>query len=480
MDWRGEREESVGAVESLEQGWGEGEFREVELGDKRLEQRLRVLAADLCARPQAPINQASADWAATKAAYRFFENPKACAEKIFAAHRTCTVQRMRAQSLVLAIQDTTYLNYSHHPQTTGLGPIGDSRSDAQGLIMHSTLVVTPAGLPLGLLTQELWARVGDKPESARERKNTAIEEKESYRWLAALQETVAESPSSTTVVTLCDREADIYEFLAEARRLGAKFVLRAAWDRHLEHEDYPRLWPLVEAQAVAGQVTIDLPSREKRKARTVRLALRFTRVTLAPPQRYRAAVPDPLPPLPLYAVHVKELEPPPEETAVEWMLLTNMPVHTFADALQRVGWYQSRWQVEEFHKVLKSGCRVEACRLQTAQRLIRYVTLGSVIAWRLYWLTHINRTAPTAPATTVLAPEEVTALQITASGALSPPDSILTVRAAVRLIAQLGGFLGRRHDGEPGITAIWRGWQRLSDLTLMWSLASEGKLVGNS
>ena len=175
-----------------------------------------------------------------------------------------------------------------------------------------------------------------------------------------------------------------------------------------------------------------------------------------------------------------EVAPPPEETAIEWLLLTNIPVLSLADARQRVRWYQSRWQVEEFHKVLKSGCRVEACRLQTAQRLIRYVTLCSVIAWRLYWLTHINRTTPTAPATTILTPEEVTALQITTTGTLSPSDSPLTVRAAIRLIAKLGGFLGRRRDGEPGITVLWRGWQRLSDLTLMWSLASEGKLVGNS
>jgi hypothetical protein len=180
----------------------------------------------------------------------------------------------------------------------------------------------------------------------RERKNTAIEEKESYRWLAALQETVEGTPAPPTVITLWEREADSSEFLAAARRWDATCVIRAAWDRHLKHEDYPCLWPLVEAQAVAGHVSIHLPAREKRKARTARLALRFTTVTLAPPQRHRTAVPDPLPPLPLYAVHVKELEPPPGETAVEWMLLTNMPVHTFDDALQRVVWYGSRWQVE--------------------------------------------------------------------------------------------------------------------------------------
>src|SRR5262249_45907186 len=142
-------------------------------------------------RPQAPINQASADWAATKAAYRLFANPKAAQEKMFAAHRSCTVRRVQGQPVVLAIQDTSYLNYSHHPQTRGLGPIGDSRSDAQGLIMHSTLIVTPEGLPLGLLTQKIWARASYSQQSERARKNTAIEQKESYRWLDALQETVA-------------------------------------------------------------------------------------------------------------------------------------------------------------------------------------------------------------------------------------------------------------------------------------------------
>lgn len=279
--------------------WGEQEFRAVELGDKRLEQRLKVVAEDLSARPQAPINQANADWAATKAAYRFFANPKVSEKKIFAAHRACTVQRMQGQPVVLAIQDTSYLNYSHHPQTRGLGPMGDSRSDAQGLIMHSTLVVTPAGLPLGLLTQEIWARAGYKPPKTRERKNTAIKEKESYRWIAALQETAELAPANTVVVPLCDREADIYECLVEAQRLDATFVLRAAWDRHIAHEDFPRLWPLLEGQAVAGYLTLELPAREKRPRRQARLALRFTALTLEPPQRPRTAVSDPLPSLSL-------------------------------------------------------------------------------------------------------------------------------------------------------------------------------------
>jgi len=186
--------------------------------------------------------------------------------------------------------------------------------------MHSTLVVTAEGLPLGLLTQKVWARTSYSQQSERERKNTAIEQKESYRGIEALQETAGWAPAHTVVVSLCDREADIYGFLVEAQRLEAKFVLRAACDRHIEHADSSHLWPLLAGQAVAGYVTINLPPREKRKNRQARMALRFTAVTLDPPQRHRAVLPDPLPPPLLYAVHVKELEPPPEETAVEWML----------------------------------------------------------------------------------------------------------------------------------------------------------------
>jgi hypothetical protein len=242
---------------------------------------------------------------ATKAAYRLFTNPKALEQKIFAAHQACTVQRMQGEPVVLAIQDTSYLNYSHHPQTKGLGPIEDSRSDAQGLVTHSTLVVTPEGLPLGLLTHKLWARSSYKQQSERERKNTAIEQKESYRWIAALQETTELAPANTVVVTLCDREADIYEFLVEAQQLEAKFVLRAAWDRHITHDDFPRLWSLLDGQAVAGYLTLELPAREKRQQRQARLALRFTAVTLDPPQRHRTAALHPLPALSLYAVRSK-------------------------------------------------------------------------------------------------------------------------------------------------------------------------------
>ncbi|MEJ2737358.1 MAG: IS4 family transposase, partial [Anaerolineae bacterium] len=158
---------------------------------------------------------------------------------------------------------------------------------------------------------------------------------------------------------------------------------------------------------------------------------------------------------------------------IEWLLLINLPVDDFEDAVQVIEWYCCRWQIEVYHKVIKSGCRVEDCRLQTADRLQNYIALMSVIAWRLHWLTYINRVKPDLPCTVVLTPVEWQALYMRIHHTTSLPESPPTVHQAVRRIAKLGRFLGRKQDGEPGITVIWRGWQRLQDIAATWYLVKD-------
>ena len=258
----------------VDKGWAKREFDGVALGDRRLDRRLLDVAEDLSAMPEDPINQASEDWAATKAAYRLFDNGKISAEKVITPHRERTIERMRGESVVLVVQDTTYLNYSKHEKTVGLGPIGDSRTAAQGLIMHSALALTPAGLPLGLLAQKIWARPKNK-KVAPVRKKKAIEDKESYRWIETLRETVRMAPPGLQVVTVCDRESDIYEFFVEADNLSAPFVVRAAWDRGLQDDDHSNLWELVEAQRCAGRITVELPDKSVSKSKMLELEVRF-------------------------------------------------------------------------------------------------------------------------------------------------------------------------------------------------------------
>ena len=447
--------------ESVDPGWSKRELMDVELGDKRLEQRLCDVATRLSGKPESPINQASEDWAATKAAYRLFDNEKVSAEKILRPHRDRTLERMKGETTVLVVQDTTYLNYDSHEYVEGLGQIGNSRSDAQGLIMHTALAVTPEGLPLGLLSQRIWARNGYGAKPCR--KERGIECKESYRWIETLRETQKLASGPKQLVTLCDRESDIYEFFVEAQKLNASFVIRATSDRCLHSEEYSKLWELVQAQPIAGHATVQLPNRSITQVKTLELEVRFAEVTLKTPQRRHKNAAK-LPAIALHAVYLRETGAAQVDEPVEWLLLTNLPVQTFEQALEKAAWYARRWSIEVFHRILKSGCTVERCQLETAQRLIRYLALMSIVAWRIFWITHFKRTDPNAPASHVLTKNELRALPLLFKRkAPYPLDKIPTVAQVVIAIARLGGFLARKNDKNPGPTVIWRGWQRLAD-----------------
>jgi hypothetical protein len=459
--------------------WAAEEFAHVELKDGRLNWRCQELATVLAQQPDTPINQACEDWADTKAAYRFFANKKVTPERILAPHQQRTVSRISQHPLVLAVQDTTFFNYSHHPHTEKLGAIGNKKQKQQGFAMHSTLAVTPTGMPLGLLTQAFFTRPVDEPShQPNDLHKLPIEAKESYRWLQAFEQTIALSPEGMEVVTVCDREADIYEMFALAQEKEASLLVRASADRALIDNDARTLWPKVERQRTTGFLTVHITPNQKRAARTAQVSLRFTTVKLKPPWRPEQKK---LPVVTLQAILVREDNPPAGvDEPIEWLLLTNTPVETFADAVQVVQWYCTRWQIEVYHKVIKSGCKVEDCRLKTADRLQNYIALMNVVAWRLLWLTYINRTEPNLPCTAILTPTEWESLYMRIHKTTQLPESVPTVRQAVRWIAQLGGFLGRKGDGEPGVVVIWRGWQRLQDIAATWYLVKEqSQLMGN-
>jgi hypothetical protein len=464
--------ETLAGEQDMPSNWVQSELGAVDLGDKRLNRRLLATAGELAAQPSAPVNQACADWAATKASYRLFRNDRVTAAAILAPHQTQTQARMAEYDLVLAVQDSTYLDYSTHPQTTRLGPIGTPQQQLRGLVQHSTLALTPTGLPLGVLTQAIWARDPDAPElSAYERRTRPIAEKESYKWLTALRETVQQTPSGVTVVSVCDREADVYELFVEAEHLKTGLLVRATQDRALLDAETGKVWATVTAVPVWGQLQVHVPARHDEPERDAIVAVRCCQVTLKPPWRRQHPDQEPLPPITLDVVLVQEVAPPDKGTPLEWLLLTNVPVQTFADAVERVQWYRCRWHIEVYFKVLKSGCRVEDCRLGDAERLKRFITLTCVIAWRLYWLTHINRQMPEAPCTLVLVEHEWHALYAKMQRTTAFPAQPPTVRQALHWIARLGGFLDRRRDGEPGIITIWRGWQRLQDMADMWRVS---------
>jgi hypothetical protein len=457
--------------------WNEAEFAGIKLGDERLNVRAIKLLGQLSAQPQAYINQACEDWAASKAAYRFFDNDQVEPAKILAPHYQQTAARMAQHPVILALQDSSELNYRSHLQTTGLGPIGSTQQEQKGLLLHTTLAVTPAGLPLGLLTQQVWARPQQVRQPQSQHKAMALADKESAKWLTALEATQEQIPPGVQVVTVADREADIYEFLLNAEKQQLSYVVRAAQDRRLMIAQQT-LWQHLQSCPVVGQLTVEVAEKKKEAARTAIVNVRYREVEVRPPQRLKKLRLEGWKAVRVWAVYVTEEDPPEKVTPLEWMLLTNVDVSDFDSAIERVAWYVCRWLIELYFKILKSGCRVEQCLLASGQRLKRYLALMGVVAWRLFWLTYFQRQNPEASCRSILTEAEWQALYCRVKKTIELPEQEPTVREVVRWIAQLGGFLGRKHDGEPGITVIWRGWQRLQDIAAMWRLLNSPLTYG--
>ena len=424
--------------------------------------------------------QASGDWAATKAAYRFWDNPRVDPDNIRAAHRDSTLERLSGHDNppLLAIQDTTSFDFTDHPATTGLGYLAHGKRS--GLWLHSVLAVTAAGVPLGLIDQKTWTRdlanLGKRAQ--RNQKETA--DKESQRWLDALTATEAVLPIEQTVVTVADREADFYDLFAAPRRPGSHLLVRAKPRRRVRQVER-LLGKAVRAAASAGTMTVDLRRGDDRPAREAVLTIRFATVDIAPPSTHPRR--KELPYLRLTAILVEEESPPQGQTPVCWWLLTTLPITTLADAEEAVRWYALRWLIERYHYVLKSGCRIERLELETGARLDRALATYAMVAWRLLWLTYEARRHPEASCEGVLPREHWQVLHRVVHKTDKVPESPPGLRQAVRQIARLGGFLARKGDGEPGVKTIWRGLRRLEDLVTGWKLSRKRpapRLVGNA
>lgn len=460
--------------------WSALELRHVDLGDRRLNRRLVKLVDDLLKSPEASVPQASGDWASTKAAYRFWDNPRVDPGDILAAHRDSTLGRLPGHhdEPILAIQDTTSFDFTAHPATAGLGYL--ARSQRRGLWLHSALAVTAAGVPLGLIDQRTWTRDPEALGKRARRRHKPTAQKESQRWLDALAATEAALPVAQAVVTVADREADFYDLFAAPRRPGSHLLIRAKPRRRVRHVER-LLGAAVRATAAAGTITAELRRGDDRPPRRATLTIRFATLDVAPPSTHPRR--KELPHLRLTAILAEEEAPPAGREPVRWWLLTTLPVAGLAEAERAVRWYALRWLVERYHFVLKSGCRVERLELETAGRLERALATYAVVAWRLLWLTYEARSDPGGSCETVLPREAWQVMHRVVHKTKTVPTTPPGLREAVRLIARLGGFLARKGDGEPGVKTIWRGLRRLEDLVVGWRLSRESltpENVGNA
>ena len=447
--------------------WAVAEVGAAPLGDPRRSRRLAALLSDLAVRPGDGIPAACATPAATKAAYRFLDNDAIAAETILATHTAATQARLAGEAMILALQDTTTLDFTAHATLGGVGPL--AHPARTGLLLHSVLAATTDGAPLGLLHQHVWTRDPETVGLRHSRRQRPTSEKESQRWLDAQTATDQTVPTSIAVLTVADREADIYDLFARPRPAPHDLLVRATQNRRIDEETH-HLWTAVEQAPVGDVVPVMVARRADRPPREAYLTLRWTAVTVLPPQNRAGRAQ--LPSVPVVALLAAEPVPPAGEKPIRWLLLTTRPVTSGEAALACVRWYALRWLIERYHFVLKSGCRMEAVQLRTAARVQRALTLYAIVAWRLLWLTCLARTDPEQPCTVALTDAEWQGLHRAVQPHRAVPAPPPPLGQAVRWIARLGGFLDRADDGEPGVTVLWRGLQRLEALTLGWHLAT--------
>jgi hypothetical protein len=448
--------------------WAEEEFGGAQLGDQRLVKRLVTMGRDFYAQPQANVPQACESRAKTKAAYRFLDNPETTMDKILAAHYASTMNRIGKESVVLAVQDTTSLNYSTHPATENLGLISQHTDGVMGLLVHDTMAFNLHGTPLGLLNVQCWARDPQDYGKSHLRKRLPVEQKESNKWLRSFRAVIdaQQRYPKAKLVSVGDREADMYELfeLALSNPSHPKLLVRAQRDRLLA-DGQEHLWDYVAAQPVCGIEEIQIPRRGNQKARQARLTVKFAQVRLNPPYRKELSE------LTVWAVIAEEIDAPQGIEPLKWMLLTTLEVSTFEAASETLEWYCLRWGIEIFHRTLKSGCKLENRQLGSADRIEACLAIDMVVAWRIFNLTKSGRETPNSPCTVFFENAEWKALVAYKTQNALPPENPPSLREAVHMVASLGGFLGRKCDGEPGTQTIWMGLQRLDDITLGWKVA---------
>jgi hypothetical protein len=442
--------------------WAHSEFGGARLADGRLRARLVKIAASFMAQPTSSIPQACGRWSETKAAYRFFANAAVGSPALLQPHLQQSIRRIAAQPVVLVAQDTTSLTYGPR---AGLGLVG--RHTAEGLWLHTSLAFTPVGCALGLVAVEHWVRDPRELGKAAQRHSRALADKESQRWLNSFLACVELShhlPATTRLINLADREGDIHAlFAAAAAHPQVGVLVRARHDR--KSVEGRKLSEIFSSLEPAGCLAIQVPRRPGQPARQARLELRFAAVPIAAPARAKG------PALGLWVIDAHEVSQVEGRAVIHWRLVTNQPVRDWKEAVEMIGHYRVRWQIEEYHRVLKSGCQTQARQLEESERLEKILMLDMIVAWRVLELSRLARAESLDPLEKHFGTDEIDVLRQLKAKPNGRDCGSLDLREAVRLVAQLGGFLARKHDGEPGAMTLWRGIERLAAITTGWALA---------
>lgn len=449
-------------IRSSPMEWAEAQFKDCVLGDKRRVKRLIRVGSSMIVRSGASIPKQMGNWAEIKGAYRLFEMEEVTHKAISRPHWLATRELARSpdQGLVLFVQDQTELNYGFKPDSYGLGFVADTLG--RGIEVQTTLGILPSASDderaevLGVALQTPWLRTHAPRKKIETGKQRSSRHTEYDVWGESVDE-IGPAPapeSGTTWVSVGDRASDVFKHLWTAHQLGWRCLIRSKHNRKLK--DAPpgevcKLHEKARSLEPAGSTSISLRARPGQAARTVNLDLAYFSALLPGTAKSgkRGS---------LEVTCVRVWEDPsicPVKEPIEWLLLTTLPVESLADALKVIHLYRHRWLVEEYHKCLKTGCKIEARHLTHADKLLPLLGLLSVVAaFLLQFKTPNDRVKP--PDLLVAVVKQVTQAK----------EDLTKPKAFLRRLAMMGGFIGRKSDGEPGWQTIWEGWNRLRDILI--------------
>jgi hypothetical protein len=465
--------------------WLDQETNECEFKDKRIEKRFKGLLKQMWNGLGESIPYACQDWANTKAAYRFLSNKGINERQILEGHFQSTKARFsKTKEPILVLHDTTDFSYKRtDPAKIGVTHLIPNGKDIYGklkqytmcgILMHSSLVVTTEGIPLGLAAIKFWTRKKFKGTNALKNHinptRISIEKKESYRWLENVKQSTSFLNDAARCVHIGDRESDIYELFCTAQEVGTSFLVRTCVDR-LAGDGKHTIAHEMDEVRVKGQHRIEVRDRKGDISEAV-LEIKYRCIKVLPPIGKQKQYPE----LWLTVIHAKESKKPKNREQIVWKLITNLAVSSRRSAVEKLDWYVMRWKIETFHKILKSGCKAEASKLRTAEDLAKLISVFCILSWRIFWMTMVNRYSLGASPKLAFTDIEINLLDhIIKNGNNNSRNKRLS--CYLIKLAKLGGYLARASDPPPGNIVMWRGLTRLTDIALGFNMAV--KIVGN-
>ena len=438
------------------------DFPRLDFGDVRRNERFVTIINNVSSQPGASIPKQNKSWYDTKATYEFFKNKDISIEGLKQTMMQYGATKIADEMTLLIVHDISNISYNDL-QADGLGYLDNK--EGQGILCYSSIAATTEGLPLSLLYQHTWTRPFEHLGKSNKRKQRAFEDKESYRWYEGMSEVNTLLGNKIHKIHIADREADVYELFFHAFESNTDLLIRARHNRSLSNGSH--LWDSIAGQPMAATVDLDIPDKTGKKKLKAEAEVRYHQVEILRPQNNK----DSYESVALTAIEIKEGGR--EQDIIHWKLLTTLEVNSVTDVLRCVKWYTHRWLIERFHYVLKSGTRIEELQLKDAESLQKAIALYSMAAFRVMQLVYESRHHPEVSCTVVLTKAQWQTLYMLIHNSNQLPKKPPSLQQVIMWIGKLGGHLGRKSDGPPGLKTVWQGYQQLCHAASVYELMTQ-------